>query len=235
MNVIQRIFGVIFSPVKTMADISKKSNFAIALIIIIAITTLFSIITYSDYKDFAMDQAKLSIEKLEEKGTDLPEKSKEAILEMSKKTAPITPIITIVSSIVMFFILAGISMLFLKVILKGEGTFISYLSVIIYASIVGMLGILLKIGLYLYTKDYTLVIYCTTLRGILPNNNEQNFINTFTTGIEIFNIWSYIIIGIGLKAVSKLSTIKVVSYISGIYIIYMLFMLLSAAGTLISG
>ena len=225
MNAVQRILGVIFSPIKTMKNIAQKPDFIVPLIFITIIFIAYTALTYNAGINYIIEEA---TKQLEASGQDLPAEQLEAANKMVKIFSSVSLLSIPILNILGILIIAAISLFILNVILKGQGSFKGYFSVVTYGSIISIIGIIIKLIIFYALDDYLLSASITTLKGVLPSNSEINFINTFAASIDFFAIWSYIIIGIGFKYVSKLSTMKVTMFITICYLLYLMAMAASA-------
>ena len=69
MNAVQRILGVIFSPIKTMKNIAQNPDFIVPLIFITIIFIAYTALTYNAGINYIIEEA---TKQLEASGQDLP-------------------------------------------------------------------------------------------------------------------------------------------------------------------
>jgi hypothetical protein len=215
-NSFQRIIGVIFAPFKTMEDIERKPNFILPLILVIISSVLFYYMTFDGMFEMTMEQQK---EILMNQNPDYTEADFDNSNDLTKKIMLITGAVTPFTLIIAYLISAAFALLAFKIILKGEGSFKKYFSVVSYASVIVVVAYLVKIAVYIITKDYNLSVYATSLAGILPSEDSLTIFGSFLATIEIFSILHYIVLAIGFKIVSKLEWIKVIGYLVLMYLI----------------
>ena len=102
---------------------------------------------------------------------------------------------------------------------KGEGTYKHVLSITGYSYVV----ILLFIIIQMFTSFFTGQLFLDTSLANVIKLLEPGMIGTtlygILRGIDIFTIWRYIVIAIGLRYMSGLDKIKVMSMVSAFYIL----------------
>lgn len=214
MNLIQRIIGVIFSPDKVMQSLAQKPRivFALFLIILYPVVLILSILPmYMEYSRSLLEAqyAKMNIEATEEMINQA--------LNISKYSGLIGGAI---GAVAMWFFSALILWVIIK-ICKGQGGYKQILSVTGYASVISALSIIVTIITTRLTGTYSIVSY-TSLAALLPEM-KGSFLYGAAKSIELFSIWHYIVIAIGLAAVSKLSKKKVYIIVACIFVLLVIF------------
>ena len=214
MNLIQRIFGVIFSPGKVMQSLVQKPRilFALFLTILSPVVMIFSIFPmYKEYSRSILEAqyARMNIEvtaEMIDKG-----------LNISMYTGPIAGAI---GAVALWFASALVLWVIIK-IFKGEGRYKQILSVTGYAAVISALSAIVTIITTRLTGTYSLVSF-TSLAALIPDM-KGSFLFGAAKTIEVFSIWKYIVIAIGLATVSKLSKKKVYIIVACIFALLVIF------------
>jgi len=176
-----------------------------------------------------------NIEKMVESGTMTREQGDEAINaideQMAFMQAPIGWVITIATTLIfgliVFIIIVGIYYLFIKFLLKGEGTFISALVASGLTTYISILQIIIG---GILTMLLGKMIMDTSLASLM--GSDKNTLTGFLLAkIDPISIWAYIILAIGLAKMFKSeSTGKYYAVVFGIWLIgmFVLFQLAQA-------
>lgn len=205
----QRVWGVIFSPANVMRDLVNRPRIVFAIFIIAFSVLIYSIIRFQPYFEFWMDVA--------EKGMD--KESENYLVELQYRVVffvfgslisqPFVSLLGwLLGSLVLF---AGVKAF------KGEGTYKHVLSITGYSYII----ILLFIIIQMFTSFFTGQLFLDTSLANAIKLLEPGMIGTtlygILRGIDIFTIWRYIVIAIGLIYMSKLEKAKVISIVAVSY------------------
>ena len=75
--------------------------------------------------------------------------------------------------------------------------FEKYFSMVAYISIISVIGQLLH-GLYIYFTGDIMAVQVTSLASLINADAVGNFVYGIATNVEVFNIWTYILYGLGL-------------------------------------
>lgn len=106
-----------------------------------------------------------------------------------------------------------ITFAFIK-IFKGQGSFKQILSITGYAYTAIILGSILSVIMYYITGelfDASLAVFFKGLR--------ETFVYGFLRGIDVFTVWQYCLIAIGVTVMSGLNKMKVGTFMFGIFIV----------------
>ena len=175
------------------------------------------------------------IEKMVESGTMTREQGDEAInaidQQMEFMQGPIGWVITIATTLIfgfiIFFIIVGIYFLFVKFILKGQGTFASALVANGLTSYISILQIIIG---GILTMLFGKMIMDTSLASIM-GSDKTTLTGWLLSKVDPISIWAYIILAIGLAKMFKSeSTGKYYALVIGLWLIggFILFQLAQA-------
>ena len=127
----------------------------------------------------------------------------------------VAPMVLIISWLVGALILT----LFIK-IFKGTGSIKTYFSITGYANVILVLSTVVTIVIALVTGQYSRdAVSVTSLASFLDPEKVSVFLYTLASGIELFTIWMYAIIGIGVSCASGFSKQKSLAIVFTIYIV----------------
>ena len=207
MNFIQRVSGVIVSPGETMKNLTAKPRILFPFIMVGLGILLFYLSRYTLYMDFLRESAEAAI----------AQQGLEYTPEQMDATMKLTRIIGLVGApfgaILMWLITAVILFVGAK-ILKGEGSFKQYMSVTGYAYVITILYYFLSAVVSFFSGQLML----NTSLGLLVPDMQGTYIYGILRSIDLFTIWYYMVVTLGVLAVSKLSKTKVYAMMSIIYI-----------------
>lgn len=218
MNVFSRVIGLFLSPGETFKAISAKPGWLFAVLLVIALSVTFTVITKPVIdKEAAAKQQEI----LEKRGMDQAEidrlgeemKGKAGMMEMFKYGSIIIwtfAILSIVSLIWMFIA---------KFIIGGEVTFSQMMALNAFTGIIPAVGMLVKSPIVL-SRGTTNVHF--SIATFLSETLSKTFIYKFLSQIEVFNIWSVAVFCIGISIITKREMIKVVPVVIFVYLLYFL-------------
>jgi len=236
-----KMIGVFTEPSNTFSITSKfpprTKDWLIPVILLFFIAALMRIIAmtneevYFEQKQKGIDR----IEKMVDSGTLTREQGDDAISKVDQQMAfmnkPVGWVITIATSIIfgtiVLVIIVGIYYLFVRFLLKGEGSFNSALvanGLTIYISILQM--ILAGILTMLLGK----MIMDTSVASLL-GSDKMTLVGWFLSKIDPITIWVYVVLSIALAKMFKSeSTGKYYALVFGIWLIgtFILFQLAQA-------
>lgn len=220
----RRFIGILFSPGEVFIELERKPRWIFPLLLAAFGQWIFFVIRFPLYKQLIVESTNLTNKA---QGLSMTPEQLEAAtsttLKMGLAAIPIGGVIGILISTLIFFTLMKM--------FKGSGTYVQYLSVIGYAGIISFLYYALAAGLSFFTGDMYLKLACDSISAYLNPDLEGTFLFGFGRGIRFFSIWEYIVIGIGLAQLSKLSRKKVFIIVG---ILFITFALISGGAELIT-
>lgn len=236
-----KMIGVFTEPAKTFYLTSKfpprTKDWVIPVLVFFIIIALIRIIamTNVEVKFEAKRQGIERIEKMVESGTMTREQGDEAIEALDQQMAfmdgPVGWVITIATTLIfgfiIFFVIVGIYFLFIKFILKGEGTFASALVANGLTSYISILQIIIG---GILTMLFGKMIMDTSLASII-GSDKTTFTGWLLAKVDPISIWAYIILAIGFAKMFKSeSTAKYYALVIGLWLIggFILFQLAQA-------
>ena len=198
----QRITGVIFTPGRLMADLEQKPRvlFGIILTLIVPMISIFA--AFPMFKEYFRNATEATLAATNQANQMTPEMLDSYVDVM----AIASPFLGSVSIGVVLLVEALVVWVVFK-LLKGQGTFKHYLSIFSYTSVISLLATIPFIIVTQLTGSYADVSY-TSLAALIPEM-KGSFIYGMAKSFDVFNIWMYIVISIGIVTVSKLSKKKV--------------------------
>ena len=236
-----KMIGVFSEPAKMFAHTSKfpprNKDWVIPVLIFFIVVALIRIIAMTNKEVYfeAKKQGIDRIEKMVESETLTREQGDEAIdgidQQMEFMQGPIGWVITIATTLIfgfiIFFIIVGIYYLFIKYLLKGEGTFASAL---VTNGLTAYISILQIVIAGILTMLLGKMIMDTSLASLM-GSDKTTLIGWLLAKVDPISIWAYIVIAIGLAKMFKSeSTGKYYALVFGLWLIgmFILFQLAQA-------
>lgn len=194
-NQLQRLVSIIVSPGKTFESIMKKPNFALPLILTLAIGALVTLLT----KDLAAELINLSYA-----NAGL---TPEQITQTKAMTEGYMQVLMYVGILVMPLtsLFKGMISHFISLMMGGEGKLSESVSVVVNAYVIQLLGMLLSLPIILMTKNAAFTFSAAVL---LPMTKYGTPIYTTASAISVFTIWYLALSVMGFKKVHNYSTGK---------------------------
>jgi hypothetical protein len=215
-----KMIGVFTEPGKTFDNVSKfpprTKDWILPLVILLALVSIIQIILMQN-SEIAFQAKQKQLVKIQEQideavkngqmTQDQADQQMDAIMEqMDQSTSPVRLIIQTVSififGFIIFLIIAGIHLMLSKLALKGEGTFASALVANGLAAYIGMVHVIIAAVLSLaFSRLLNDVNVATLIQA------EKLSVVGFILGkLDVFSIWAFIVIGIGLSKMFKASS-----------------------------
>lgn len=215
----KRILWVFTSPGKLMASLAEKPRVLFWFIAgILAIDVLY-LVRLPLYKDFLRESTLKSSEYMESLGVVMTPEMVEASLPNAMVTGLISTPITLA---VVYLFITLVFFAILK-LMGGQGKFKAYLSVLVHANIISVLYTLLLIPIsFISGSLHQGAAPLTSLAALVSQDTTNTLLYGVLASLDIFSIWYYVVLAIGLTAVSKLKKNYVYYVVAGIFIVSMI-------------
>jgi len=204
-NSFQRIAGVLFAPADTFRDIARRPDIMVPLIVLVVISFVVTamIIPRMDFEAAFRDQMASQNSKMSDADLDRAAKMGSAFGKVMAWTGPIW-------GILIWVIIAGVLLLAHR-LFGGEGTFKQAFSTVLYSWIPLTINGVVT-GIVAVARGE---IDPTTMQTLVKSNpaflvdmKEQPILFAALTSLDIFTIWTIILLVIGFATLSRLSRAK---------------------------
>lgn len=191
MNQFAKIYNVIIAPTRTMEAIKTKPTILVAMIVTAVIPLLYYVLFWGNY------EVQL-IQMLESQFASMGMELTRDMLEMQLSIQRIaTPVGSVVG--VLFGALIGTTILFVVAkIIKSKASFKTVFSVTIHAMIISSLVWIMHMIMSLTVGESNILEPVTSINSLLPESMYGTFLYGFLSPIDIFSIWYYVVLYIGL-------------------------------------
>ena len=197
MGFLKRLIGIIGFPTKTMEDLAQKPRIFFGICLALLPMPILYLLRFPLYMATMRETLELA---LIQQG--IPPEQLESVITISAYSGLIgvgvAPLVVALVTAFGIFVIAKI--------LKGEGKFKQYFSVVGYAGVITALYICFTLVASYFTDSITLDISPAIFFSLEPTS----ILNVVLTSLGLFNIWYYIVLGIGVHAVGKFSKAKAV-------------------------
>jgi len=224
MNPFKRIANLFFSPHKLFLFIRKKPTVLLPIIIISIGAFLSQFLLIEQTKDYQMDIMYNSYKQLGMNYT--PDQ-----LETLANVQGIVGLVTTPVAFAAAWLITSLVMYAIYRLVNCEKGLKKYFSMIGYISILSVVSQLINAGFIRYTGGELLSPAVTSLASMLDKETVSPFLFSMASNIEVFNIWTYILYGIGFTYTGGVEKKK--SYImTGI--LFIVIMLINAGFAVLS-
>jgi hypothetical protein len=218
-NAFQRIAGVFFAPVQTFADIARKPDILIPLLVILTIgyVTTFMVMPHLDWDALVSQQAEMMKKQNPNLGDDDVARMGRITKAMGKVMGYVGPPVVIIGYLIVALVLWGACRM-----MGGQGDFKQAFSATLYAHFPRVvLGIVAAIVVTArgMVDPSTMATIVKSSPAFLVDMKEQPVLFTLLGSIELFQIWTIILLIIGFAALSKLSKAKTAAIVISLWII----------------
>jgi hypothetical protein len=217
-----RIFGIFFSPKATFEDIVRKPDWVlpVAILIVLNIAVCFTINQRVNWREYVIHQIEKS-----PSGAQMSAEQKEQQAEGGAKAAPIFTYFFGTVAPVVIYLLTALVMWGAFYLFAGVNTsFGTAFAITAYSFLTGLVSAPLFI-LVAYLKEFgTLDLdnpVATNLAVALPNDAAK-WLVTLCKQLDIFWIWTLILLAIGFAAINpkKLQGGKSLTMVFGVFVVY---------------
>jgi len=218
-NAFQRIAGVFFSPVETFADIARKPDILVPLLVILVISYVgtFLSMPHLDWDAMVAQQAEM-VKKQNPNVSDADiERMGRITKSMTKVMGYMGPILIIIGYLIVALVVWGACRL-----MGGEGDFKQAFSATLYAHFPRvLLGIIAAVVIMArgMVDPSTLATVVKSSPAFLVDMKEQPVLFALLGSIELFQIWTIVLLIIGFAALTKLSRAKTAAIIISLWVI----------------
>jgi len=201
-NVVARLFGVLFSPRATYADIAASPRWLGALLIVVAITggSTFAFLSTEVGKTAMLDQQMRTMESFGVKVND-------QAVERMENSAGRAPYFGAVTQAVVLPIaaagLAGVLFAIFNAMLGGDAKYKQVFAVVVYSGAIVALGALFVLPIDYFRESLSSP---TTLLVFLPFLDENSFVARLFGWIDLVRIWWFVSLAIGLGVLYRKRT-----------------------------
>jgi membrane protein, antimicrobial resistance system len=217
-----RLFGVLFSPGKTFEDIARKPNWLLPSLVLLIFSVIASacLVQRVDWNDVVRSQIEKS-----SAASQLSAEQKDQRAAMGAKVAPIIAYVGSIVGPVVLLLVVGLVMWGAYALFSGVNAgFPTAFSITAHSFMTTLVGTpIFLIILFLKPKG-TIDIenpMATNLAAFLPGDTAK-WLFTLCKSVDIFTIWSLILIAIGFAAVNpkKMKTGKAMGVAFAVWIAY---------------
>ncbi len=206
----RRCWGVIIEPVKTFQAIREDPRGLIPILVILGINLLLAITVLPQIKEMSAEAMRQA-----------PNLTPEQITAAVKWTGISVMIAAVALPPLMWLIQAALLSLFNQVSL-GEANFKQLYIISFFAWIPAFIGGLIKSALMVTMGVKKAMAVSTSLALILPRSTDSGFLFMLLSKVDLFNVWSLILLIIGGSVAMKQDGKKLAFYIFGLWLIYII-------------
>ena len=198
-----RIIGVLFSPKATFEDIARKPSWLLPVLLstILGIAATVALNQRVDWRDYITQQIEKS-----PRAANMPAEQKEKQAEISAKvTVYIVYLVGVIGSVCFAFIVGAVMMLAYNLLAGAGASFSQSLGIAAHTLVVGLVS----------TPIFLLVLFLrpkgtidpenpvvTNLAALLPEDSAK-WLMTLCKSIDLFTIWTLVLLAIGFAAVNS--------------------------------
>jgi hypothetical protein len=218
-NPFERIVGVLFSPGETFRDIARKPDFLVPLLVIVLLGFVGAAVIAPriDYESLEMQQR----EQMRKKNPQMTEADFERMAPILRASTKVFAWLNPILGVLMLLLFAAV-LHFAFRIMGGEGTFKQGFAAMTYSWMPFTLyGIIVTI--VVAARGTFDPIHAATLvksnPAFLVDMKEQPVLFSLLSSLDVFTIWTVVLLIIGFAAYSKLSYAKSAAIVIALWIV----------------
>jgi hypothetical protein len=192
------IFGIITSPTLQFERMKEKAPIGLPLVLVLLLMTLATtLVAYVSLDNPILNNPELT------GGMEIPVG---VTLGMAAGGA-------LIGGLISFYIIAGLYRVAMM-IMGNDTNYKKLLSIVIFSSMISTLGVLVN-GLIAfavggYEPNYT---------SLAPLFSDNPLLKSIGTNFDIFNIWYYVVLGLGLQIVAGLNKTKAITLVIIVFLL----------------
>ncbi|HEY8500556.1 MAG TPA: Yip1 family protein [Clostridia bacterium] len=189
MNIFARVGNLFFSPKKLFLFIREKPSLLFPLIIISIGSIAYYLLIWEQTKKIQLDITYNTYQKM---GMSMTPDQLESLVNTGMISSAVTAPLSVIAS------WAIVTLIFYAVFRFAdcEKGMKKYFSMMAYINIIPVIGMVLN-GLYVYFMGGSISTYVTSVSSLLDQEATGVFLYGILTNIEVFNIWAYVLYGMG--------------------------------------
>jgi hypothetical protein len=222
-NAFQRIAGVFFSPGETFADIARRPDILVPLLVIVVIgfVSTFLVMPKLDWDAMISLQTEM-IQKSnpDVSGADM-ERMQRTMLPFTKGLIAISPALLILGYLVIALVIwAGCRLM------GGAGDFKQAFSITLYGHFPRLILLIISTVVVMAKGSVNPILMPGLVKSSVAGFANidmltQQVLFTLLSHIEIFKIWTLVLLVIGFAAVSKLSKAKTAAIVLSLWLLWL--------------
>jgi hypothetical protein len=212
-NLLARFVGIIASPRETFASVAAAPKWLGMLLLVATVTAVFTALpmTTDAGKQAALEQ---QVEQIKSFGMQVSDQMYEQMEKGAGRMPYTTGATVFVFTPIMSVIFAGILFAIFNAALGGEASFKQLFSVYIHSGAIGALSALLSGTVNYFSGRVGSV---TNLGALLPMLPEKSFGAHLLGTVDIFLVWSVVVLAIGLGVLYKRRTQPIAIALLSVY------------------
>ena len=225
---LQRIFGVLFAPFPTFESIARRPDWLVPLIILMVISLAGGVII-AQHVDFTA-MAHEAIE-MNPQASKIPADRIDTMIRFTAATMRVSAYASPLLAIVVLMIIAAILMLAFRMF-GGQGTFRQAFSVTIYAwypllikNILAVIVLVNKTAISVFDLQNPIL----SNLGFLFDPKTQPVQFALGSSLDLFSIWSLVLMIIGFAAISRLPRARSATIVVVLWLVMKLLALIGPA------
>jgi hypothetical protein len=196
-----RLTGVFFEPAKTFADVAERPGFWAPLILIIVVSLCYMVLfgQHVGWERMIRHQQETS-----SRAAQMTPEQRETGIQMGVKFAPVMTYAAILVGVpLVWLIWAAILLGIVKGMMSAQVRLKQVFAIIAYSSLPGIIMALLAIAVMFMKPpdDFNLQNPLVFNPGaFMDPTTTSKFLYSLATSLDLFRLWTLVLIGIGLKA-----------------------------------
>jgi hypothetical protein len=225
----QRIVNTFTAPTKTFADIRRSAAWWLPFLLIALTSYLFSfsVAKKIGWEQVAENQMKMAPESRQQQFENMPPDQKVSAQAMNLKITKVIAYVFPVISLIWLLVVGVVLMLTFNFGLGSEVRFGQAMAIVVYASLPGIIRILLASGLvWAEAKDPADFMiqnaFGSNVGYYLNFAETPRWLYSVATNLDVFMIWTLVLTAIGFSVVGRKSRGTSYAVVFGWFAIYLL-------------
>jgi hypothetical protein len=216
MNFASRLINVFVAPQATFEAEKQKSLWYVPMIVFLILTMIGTLWLRPVTRQIAQNQQEKIVERMENQGA--PQEQIDKVRErMQKKSGAWEIVPPLATQVIFLLIVAAIWFFASNMLIGGAVKYAQMISVTAYSWLVVAVGMLIKAPIMLAKSSISVHFSPATFLS-----NDKAFIYKFLAQFDLFSIWCFFIVTIGIAIMTSRKTEKVWPITAIFFVIYFL-------------
>ena len=226
---IARVVGVLFSPTRTFEVIRERPTWLVAVVVLVAVSMIsgYFVVQKLDIEDVVRSSIGNS-------SRQLSENQLEQAIAIQEKVIPVVSVAGPVVFLPAAFLLTALLFWVLLRMLGGEFSYKASFAATVHGLVPTGISALLSWPVVLsrgelgFEEVRSGSILASNL-AVFASEETSNAVRTLLASVDVFSIWSVVLLTIGFAVVARVSHAKATAAVIGLWVVFILFKVGAAA------
>jgi hypothetical protein len=212
LNLVQRLWGVVFSPGETFRDILARPYWLAPGLVIVALSVLTIVLILPQLQAYALWE-------MERAAPTLSEEELAAFEGVGMAVVGATAAFGAAVAPVFIWLVSSLALKFFNMFVGNQAPFRRFFAVAVYAYVPVLLGGLVVAVMIMFSRAENLPYVTTSLAALFPGL-ELGFTRGLLTSVDPFVFWAIALLGIGGAQAMQVNIRSIIVYLGLLWVLF---------------